>query len=388
MLGKQVASFGLVAFFLAGCGTQLPALVDRSVLPVDQLVRKIHCEFAEAVHAEIDQGYVFLLDWQGSYNITLKANEAGTLAADANKIPADIGRSSVVVGFGADIKAAANRTAVLKYDLEVSDVKRDASSCAGSAVAHPLLRGDLGFREWLDTALKASVVEEGQDPQERLTSIGHTFQFVLTTTAGASPVFTIVPKPIVVNPSLSVSREEDNSVDVVLAKKKGAGSPVYVRTLSAIQTSDLKKLDAQRDKAAGDARRSEANLAELRSLQGSIGGITAKLQTKGVMSLDGARSDNPPDDARRDIEELDRLQAKARSLGSEMELTTMRDRADRTALAAVERMKAIRARPEGPSAIVSRRIGTGSPSDNPNLRDTQTQLTLERVLGNLRVPGI
>ena len=79
----------LLAFSLAACGTQLPDLTGQQALPRDRLIVAIHCELADAIREQLlhRTDRRFLIDWQAAYTITLKGNETGTLAADANKIP-------------------------------------------------------------------------------------------------------------------------------------------------------------------------------------------------------------------------------------------------------------------------------------------------------------
>src|SRR4051794_6908684 len=97
---RTKAAAALFCLLLGGCGTELPALVNQDTLPMGVLVRAIHCELADAVRRQIlDRDRAFLAQWQAAYIITLKGNEVGTVAADANKFPAFFGKggSSVVV---------------------------------------------------------------------------------------------------------------------------------------------------------------------------------------------------------------------------------------------------------------------------------------------------
>lgn len=376
------------ALSVAGCGTDLPALTSKEVLPVDQLVMKIRCEFATAISYEISQGYGFLKDWQASYIITMKANESGTLAADANKFPFALGSSSVAVGAGGSAKGSTNRTALLKYDLDVSDIDTFQLKCKRTTSGHPLLRGELGFAEWLDTALKASISNDDQKPQERLTSIGHTFEFALATSAGVSPVFTIVPKPIVLNPSIAVSRLEDNIVDVVLAKRKGAGAPIYARTVSAKQLEKITKLQAEKDAAQQAVSRASIELADAKKFNAQIRELSAKLVLKGIKVDPQTKKPDPntnlSPDQEKDVANLQTFSEKSFNLGDETAIEQRRNRAAGEASSSEREIRAIRARPDGPTTVVRRNIGTGTAADNQIISSTQLQLTLERVLGNSR----
>src|SRR5262249_5114573 len=159
-------------------------------------IAAIHCELADAIREQLVSrpDRQFLLQWQAAYTITLKGNEIGFLAADANKfpIPFDKGASSVAISAGADVKGTANRTAILKFSLNISDLNLRAPSCIETHATgtHPFLRGNIGFGQWLNEALDTSLQDEAiQRHPERLTSVGHTFQFVVLATAALNPVF-------------------------------------------------------------------------------------------------------------------------------------------------------------------------------------------------------
>lgn len=414
MLWKS-GSLAAMACLIAGCGTQLPELVSAQVLPMEALVAAIHCELAGAVRKQAGKpDRQFLKDWQGAYTITLRGNETGTLAADANKFPASFGSgSSVAVAAGADIKGSANRTAILKFNLNFADIRPTDALCSegSSNGSHPFLRGRMGFREWLDTALDASLSDPTiRNHPDKLTSIAHTFQFVVISNAGLNPVFTIVPRPIVLNPSVSVSREEDNSVDVVLAKPaKSAGPTVVVKILTPRQLAQIDEAQRQRDEAklklekatsflmSADGRRVaaldsliETKQAELTELGGAI------RDRREVYSM---TPDNTVPDNRKTPQAIDRAASVITSL---QQLTgqltqdrdyriyeaSKRDASEIPGTLALQqaRIDRIKADPQGiRTTRASRRVIAAE--DNPNIVNTSLQLTLERVLGNARVPG-
>src|SRR5690348_935746 len=104
---------------LGGCGTHLPELVDRHVLPLEDLVASIDCEFKNAVRTQIyGHGRHWLKTWQGQYTITLKGNETGGARLGASTGPIILSRrGSLGLGVGGGATTTANRTAILKYNL-------------------------------------------------------------------------------------------------------------------------------------------------------------------------------------------------------------------------------------------------------------------------------
>jgi outer membrane lipopolysaccharide assembly protein LptE/RlpB len=62
---------------LGGCGTHLPDLVDKKILPLEDLVQDIDCEFQDAVREQIYlNGRAWLKTWQGQYTITREMRQA------------------------------------------------------------------------------------------------------------------------------------------------------------------------------------------------------------------------------------------------------------------------------------------------------------------------
>lgn len=418
MRTKAVAA--LLCSLLGGCGTELPALVSQETLPMGVLVRAIHCELADAARSQIiGRNRKFLSEWQAAYTITLKGNEVGTVAADANKFPAFFGKggSSVVVAAGADIKGTANRTAILKYTLNLSDIDLNNEPClAGpspSLVSHPFIRGKIGFSEWLDAALDGSMSDRTIRAHiDNLTSIGHTFQFVVTTNAGLAPVFTLAPRAITLNPSVSVSREEDNSVDVAFAKKStgpGGGSTTVTRDTTPQQKQKIAVLASERAAAwrqatlANDYLKNSPEAARLTVLQEQISAKAAGLSQLGIVlpkdiSRISPNSLNLPSDidntdraaaARNDLTSLQRLKDDFdKDPARQKFLQSQKDKIDGEKKAAdnEKEINAIEADPKGLKVI---RTGKGfvPAAENPNLTSTELQLTLERVLGNARLRG-
>ncbi|BAC47555.1 blr2290 [Bradyrhizobium diazoefficiens USDA 110] len=404
---KAILSLPILLLF-AGCGTHLPELTSPQVLPRDRLIAAIHCELADAIREQLLEGPArhFLIDWQAAYTITLKGNETGTLAADANKFPVPFDRaaSSVLISAGADVKGTANRTAVLKFSLNVVDIDLRAAPCAEAQATgtHPFLRGNLGFGQWLNEALDTSLSDGfiAKHP-DRLTSIGHTFQFVVLATAGINPTFTIAPRPVTINPSVGVSREEDNSVDVVLAKRSsgGGGSTTVSKVKTPEQTTKVDGYRRENEQARQRIAEADALLGSpegqrLAQLQTQIRGREAAISGVGGSvrpGLAGPNSLDLPNDlatplqekARRDFSELQGLKEEfAISGGANFEQQQKdRNEAERRISENQSKIQAIEADPKG-VRVTRAPAAQLPPSENSNIAATQLQLTLERVIGN------
>ena len=253
--------------FLAGCGTYLPHLVSNQVLPVEDLVADIDCEFQEAVRTQIyEKRRYFLKTWQGSYTITLKGNETGVTKVASSTTPILLPRGSTLnFGAGAGATTTANRTAILKFNLDFATVKNGPPCLRPAPVSgHPMLTGKIGFEEWMNRAFDGALADNsiGGKPSD-ISSVGHTFEFSVDLTANASPTFSIVPTPVTaITPTGSIDRLEDNIVDVSLGKATSG-------------TDTATKTTAQYAKAQIDA---------INELKKAIDELTAKIN-KGNQTL-------------------------------------------------------------------------------------------------------
>lgn len=249
---------------------------------------------------------------------------------------------------GADVRGTANRTAILKFGLNVSDIDLRAPPCAEryATGTHPFLRGNIGFGSWLTEALDTSLTDRfiARHP-DRLTSVGHTFQFVVLATAGINPTFTIAPRPIAINPSLGVSREEDNSVDVVLAKRSSGGGGST--TVAKVKTPEQAKKVEQYRKESEEARKTIAQAdafldtpdgRRLAQLQTQIKGKEAAITSLGVPLPSGLAAPNNLDvpntlsepmaaKARQDFSELQTLKGQFGASGGAAFDRNQRERA-------------------------------------------------------------
>ncbi len=197
---------------LTGCGTYLPQLTSHEILPLEVLIANIDCEFQMAVWTQKHlKGRVFLAGWQGVYGVTLKSNEAGSTRALSNTFPFLPAKNLAINGtIGAGETTTANRTALMKFNLAFDDVKHEPL-CAKVQTnsLHPFITGHIGFEEWMDKAFEAAEVGgelQLQRPQ-RISSLGHTFEFSIDVNANAGAGFVIGPAPTVgINPAATIDR--------------------------------------------------------------------------------------------------------------------------------------------------------------------------------------
>lgn len=379
---------------LGGCGTHLPNLVDPKILPLEDLVEDIDCEFQDAVREQIyDNGRTWLKTWQGQYTITLKGNETGSAKIASTATPILISsRTNLNIGAGGGTTTTANRTALLKFTLDFSKVKRDGV-CVRLAPAsgHPMLTGKIGFKEWMERALAGALSDPTLEAKtSSISSIGHTFEFSLDVTGNASPVFTIVSGPTTtLTPTGTIDRLEDNIVDVSLGKPAPATDSVSKTTakynaqqLKAM--ADLTKAIEDLASAIGAGNKKLADnkefLAKVRELQPfNIPEATIKGQfaeTAQPFALGKRREAveffSPENSAK--AKEL--LDLEATVATQQRDLKTAQGQFVETVNHPAEQ------------TTTRREVRATSPlsaDQNPNVTNTQLQLTFERLNNNLRV---
>jgi hypothetical protein len=382
--------------FLAGCGTHLPALVDTQILPVKDLVADIDCEFQDAVRTQIYEKHrYFLKTWQGTYTITLKGNETGVVKLASSTTPILLPRGSTLnLGAGGGATTTANRTAVLKFNLDFATVK-DGPPCLRPAPVsgHPMLTGKIGFEQWMDRAFDGALADDTLSAKtSAIASVGHTFQFSLDLIANASPSFSIVPAPVTtITPTGSIDRLEDNIVDVALGKGAGA-------------TESVTKTSAQYAKAQIDAI-SELNKA-IEELTAKIkkGGETLAENKDFIAQGNELKPFNVPEAKIQELfpegdkDHLTKQQNAARSFFRdptvEAKLQSLNNlaanvREDQRARDAKKGQLLDTINHPASQAVVQRQVRTVSPispDQNPNVANTQLQLTLERLNNTLRLP--
>jgi hypothetical protein len=346
------------AFLVSGCAIGRPDFIDESFLPLDMLVQAIDCELRDAVKEQVNErGRTWFTGWQGVYTITLKANEVGGFKASSGTpiLLSKTTSSLINLGIGGGYQRTATRNALFKFNINVADIIKDGQCTAKPfASTHPFLFGEIGFREWLDRALDASEAAHGREHNpEKITSVGHTFEFAVDTSGDLSPAFSITPtvRTFSITPTVSLDRTEDNIVDVVFGKVPGDERPsvtVVVRY--------------RPEEKAERARLSEAISSEERKLAEA----ERQLERAQTLAPSFTGAERGTDKSREEI-----AAASAKKSDAQDRLRDAREK-----LAAIK-----------PSRVVRRRLGAASsipPSNNPNVAGTLTQLQLERLISSGR----
>lgn len=361
---------------LTGCGTYLPELPSRQALPLEVLIAQINCEFQEAVWTQkFVKGRTFLAGWQGQYGITLKSNEIGSAKALSNTFPFLPAKNLAVnASLGASETATANRTALMKFSLAFDSVKRKpvCASIPHNSI-HPFLTGKIGFAEWMNRAFDAA--QDGGEIQnhepQRISSLGHTFEFIVDLNASAGAGFVIGPAPTIgINPSVSGERVDDGIVDVVIAKPAIDPLPDLIVSLTQAERdliAEMRKLIAKKELEIAN-RKVTLNTPENKDLM-------AKVPAFDQMTI---QSISPRDEGQQksfslDFEQLNRL----RSLKALQEANQSDEKAIKDAQKKIDETK-----PQ-PQLVLRPRVLP--PDRNPEIIATSQQLTLERLNNVLRV---
>ncbi len=106
-------------------------------------------------------------DWQGVYTITFKTTDTGNLGAATNTFPFILNKaaSKLSLGAGANYKQVGTRTGTYAYNLNFADVmKEPICDPAEGTETNPLIRGRIGFGEWMKRAVTASIYPDPKHP--------------------------------------------------------------------------------------------------------------------------------------------------------------------------------------------------------------------------------
>ncbi|MCS3452666.1 MULTISPECIES: hypothetical protein [Bradyrhizobium] len=364
----------LLTTSLSGCGTYLPQLTSPEILPLEVLVAQIDCEFQQAVWKQKSlRGPTALAGWQGVYTVTLKSNESGSAKSLNNTFPFFPAKSVSGTGIiGAGETTTANRTALMKFSLQFDDVKRvPVCTKIQTATLHPFITGRIGFAEWMDRAFHAGDVG-GQlqlGRPQRISSIGHTFEFSIFVNANAGAGFIIGPVPVSgVNAAGTIERLDDGIVDVVIAKPAVDPLPGLITELTKAERDLIAKLEELIDQRKDD---NSKRTAEINSLTSALGARLSNLNTATIKSL--SPSNKAQMETFRVTEpEIEQLKA----LTDAREAKTANDQK-------ILEYKGQIANIERPKVTTKYRVLP--PDRNPEIIYTNQQLTLERLNNNLRV---
>jgi hypothetical protein len=172
---------------LTACST-VPRLDEvtgshESNIHIRDIVRRVKCEIADAFIEKVnDPRFLWLMEWTAKVDLTLQVNnqagitpsvgytkffnnafnfEAGSTSLTNKTIQAV--SQSLTFGLAGNLGEQAVRTEVVSFSLAVREIKEQSTkSSAGSYLINtalcgsgdlPELRGSLGLREWVDSAL-------------------------------------------------------------------------------------------------------------------------------------------------------------------------------------------------------------------------------------------
>jgi hypothetical protein len=260
----------------------------------------------------------------------------------------------------------------MKFNLAFDDVK-GPPVCAKvqTKTLHPFIRGRIGFEEWMTKALNAA--EAGGDMQlhhpQKISSLGHTFEFIVDVNANAGAGFIIAPAPTIgINPAFTVDRVDDGVVDVVIAKPAVDPLPEVIMALTKQErelAEQLKKLIAQKDE---DIKKRKAELQSPANQE-----LLAKVPSLGTMSIESIR---PGDEGQQKEFHLT-----AEQLRTVRRLKSLED-ANRADQQKIDDYLNKIPKPVPEIRIAPRVL---PPDRNPEISSVSTQLTLERLNNSLRV---
>jgi hypothetical protein len=251
------------------------------VLPLEILIAQIDCEFQMAVWKQkYLRGPTFLAGWQGVYTVTLKSNETGSARSLNNTFPFLPAKNVSGTGIiGAGETTTANRTALMKFSLKFDDVKQEPV-CAKvhTTSLHPFITGRIGFAEWMDRAFDAGDIggKLQLNRPQRISSVGHTFEFSISLNANAGAGFIIGPAPVIgVNAAATIDRLDDGIVDVVIAQPAVDPLPGLITELTKAERELIAKLEELIDQRKED---NSKRTTEINSLTSVLGGPPFEFQ--------------------------------------------------------------------------------------------------------------
>jgi hypothetical protein len=362
---------------LTGCGTYLPQFTSHEVLPLEVLIAKIDCEFQTAVWTlRSERGRAFnLAGWQGVYGVTLKSNETGSAKSINNTFPFLPAKNLGVTGIlGAGETTTANRTGIMKFSLAFDDVKRKPEcATAQTNSLHPFITGRIGFAEWMNKVFEAAEVggQRQLHKPQRISSVGHTFEFSIDVNANAGAGFIIAPAPTIgINAAATIDRLDDGIVDVVIAKPAIDPLPELITALTKEEReliAELRKL-IEKKEANVTVRTAELERPAKKNL-------IAKLSNLDKLKIQRA---SPGDEQKQQETGLDKQQLEAaQALIALQDQNQADEQTIRSAKVDIANLR--------PQVSIVTRPRVLPPDRNPEIIYTTQQLTLERLNNSLRV---
>jgi hypothetical protein len=221
-----------------------------------------------------------------------------------------------------------------------------------------------------DGAERGGQLQIGQ-PQ-RISSLGHTFEFSIDVNANAGAGFVIAPAPTIgINPAATIDRLDDGIVDVVIAKPAVDPLPELITALTKEEKELIAELKKLIDKKQRDInnRTAELNAPENRTLSSLLSNMD-KMTIQRLSPGD----ERLQQELRLDRQQLTQLQ-KLKALQDDNQADGQTIKGYRKEIADVK-----------PQVSIVTRSRILPPDRNPEIANTSLQLTFERLNNNLRLP--
>jgi hypothetical protein len=208
------------------------------------------------------------------------------------------------------------------------------------------------------------------EPQ-RISSLGHTFEFSIDANANAGAGFVIAPAPAIgINPAATIDRLDDGVVDVVIAKPAVDPLPQLISALTKEERELIAELKKLIEKKQQDitSRAVQLNAPENK-------GLIARLSAMDTMTIQRL---SPGDERQQqelglDLQQLTKLQT-LKTLQDENQTDEQVIKGYRREIADVK-----------PQLSIVTKSRVLPPDRNPEIAATSQQLTLERLNNNLRI---
>ncbi|WP_315834444.1 hypothetical protein [Bradyrhizobium prioriisuperbiae] len=159
----------MIGSLLVACSTVPPLSEATGAIPIRDIVERVKCELADSFSEKIQEPqFRWLQQWTAKVDMTLIANNLGSVTPVGAYVE-PLGTVSGVAqqfsfGAGASVSGQAIRTEAISFSLSLLELRRWRRGLLVRSAKYRLpdpcdpglrsnLAGDLGLREWVDSAL-------------------------------------------------------------------------------------------------------------------------------------------------------------------------------------------------------------------------------------------